>query len=289
VSELLERVERAVTERRLFARGQKILAAVSGGTDSMVLLRILHLLAPEHHWRILVAHFNHRLRGRASGADERLVRRTAARLGLEYVAGGADVKQAATRSGLSLEMAARKLRHEFLAQTARRHRVAVLALAHHADDQVELFFLRLLRGTGGEGLAGMKWRSRSPADQSIFLVRPLLDCTKAELLAFARAGKVTYRDDASNASVDILRNRVRHQLLPLLRKQYQPGVDKLVLRLMELVGAESEVVGELARDFLGRPNAGTRARSRTVNRGRPGPGRLRAAGDATALSQPILK
>jgi tRNA(Ile)-lysidine synthase len=249
VSELLQQVEAAVAERHLIGRGQKILAAVSGGVDSMVLLHLLHALAPKHRWQIVVAHFNHRLRGRASDADARLVHRTADRLGWPGVVGGANVREQAAKTGLSIEMAARKSRHEFLAQTARQHRAAVIALAHHADDQVELFFLRLLRGTGGEGLAGMKWHGPSPADPAVGLARPLLDVTKQELLAFAKANHVEFREDATNAGTDILRNRIRHELLPLLRKRYQPGIDSLVLRLMEIAGAEGEFAGEAAKWF----------------------------------------
>ena len=233
------------------ARGEKILVAVSGGVDSMVLLHALHGLAKKNRWKIAVAHFNHRLRGPASAADEKLVRRTAARLGLKYVAGGADVKAAAANAKISLEMAARKLRHEFLAQAARDLKISTVALAHHADDQVELFFLRLLRGAGGEGAAGMKWRSLSPAAKAVTLVRPLLDFSKAELTAFARATKMRFREDATNAGGDFLRNRIRNQLLPLLRRKYQPGVDQTVLRLMDIVGAESEVVSAAARNFGG--------------------------------------
>ncbi|HEY2329596.1 MAG TPA: tRNA lysidine(34) synthetase TilS [Verrucomicrobiae bacterium] len=247
MSELLQRVESAVNRRRLFVRGQKILVAVSGGADSMALLHVLDLLGKKHRWQISVAHFNHRLRGRASEADEKLVRATAKKLRLKFFGGGADVKKFSTQSKISVEMAARQLRHEFLARTARKDKISTVALAHHADDQVELFFLRLLRGTGGEGLAGMKWRSASPVDKAVLLVRPLLDFSKAELLAFAKENKICFRDDATNFSTDFLRNRIRNGLLPLLRKNYQPAVDKTVLRLMEIVGAEAEFVGNMAR------------------------------------------
>ena len=135
-------------------------------------------------------------------------------------------------------------------RVARAQKISTIALAHHADDQVELFFLRLLRGTGGEGLAGMKWRSPSPADQRITLVRPLLGFSKAELLACAQAGKIGFRDDGTNFSADFLRNRIRNELLPLLQKKYQPGLAKTVLRLMEITGAEAECVTATAREWL---------------------------------------
>lgn len=250
MSEFLQRTEREIQNRQLLSRGQKILVAVSGGADSMVLLHTLHLLAKENRWQISVAHFNHQLRGRASDTDEKLVRLTARKLRLKFFSGGGDVKAFAAQSKLSVEMAARKLRHEFLARIAREQKISTVALAHHADDQVELFFLRLLRGAGGEGLAGMKWRSPSPADKTVSLIRPLLGCTKTELLAFAGESKIRFRDDTSNFSTDFLRNKIRNELLPLLTKNYQPGLSKTVLRVMEIVGAESELVGELAQHWL---------------------------------------
>ena len=213
----------------------------------MTLLHALKELSQRHRWRLVVAHFNHRLRGHASDADENLVRKTAAKMKLPVAAEPADIRLFATKSRLSIEMAARKLRHEFLARVARKWNIKTVALAHHAGDQVELFFLRLLRGAGGAGLAGMKWRSPSPSDRKIALVRPLLDFSKAELLAFARENKIRFRDDATNSSTDFLRNRIRHELLPLLRRHYQPALDQTVLRLMKIVGAEAEFVGDAAQ------------------------------------------
>lgn len=253
VNEFLQRAETEIQKRQMLPRGQKILAAVSGGADSLVLLHVLHSLAKKNRWKISVAHFNHRLRGRASDADEKLVHRTARKLSLPFYVAGADVKKFAAQSKISVEMAARKLRHEFLARVAREQKNSVVALAHHADDQVELFFLRLLRGAGGEGLAGMKWQSSSPANWKITLVRPLLGFTKAEILEFANTEKIRFRDDATNFTSDFLRNRIRNELLPLLRKNYQPGIAKTVLRLMEITGAESEFVGATASAWLAKP------------------------------------
>ncbi len=246
MADLIHRIESSIQCRKLLKRGGKILVAVSGGLDSMVLLHALKKLSSRHEWKIVIAHFNHQLRGRASDADENLVRKTAAAMKLPFVAGRADVKQFSKKSKLSIEMAARKLRHDFFARAARKQKINTIVLAHHADDQVELFFLRLLRGAGGEGLAGMKWKSSSPADKTISLVRPLLDLGKSKLLQFARENKIAFRDDATNHSSDFLRNKIRNELLPFLRKNYQPGLNKSVLRLMEIVGAESDFVGVAA-------------------------------------------
>ncbi|MBW8864699.1 MAG: tRNA lysidine(34) synthetase TilS, partial [Verrucomicrobia bacterium] len=266
MSEFLQRAAAEISGRRLLAPGQKILVAVSGGVDSMVLLQTLHSLALQNRWRVHVAHFNHQLRGRASDADEKLVRRTAARLRLKFFGGGEDVKQFADRSKLSVEMAARKLRHEFLAATARKNKITTIVLAHHADDQVELFFLRLLRGTGGTGLAGMKWRSPSPADKRISLVRPFLNLPKQEILAYARRDKIRFREDVSNASNDFFRNRIRNELLPLLRKKYQPGLTGTVSRLMTIAGAEAEFASDMAGHWLARPQVAFEALPVAVQR-----------------------
>jgi tRNA(Ile)-lysidine synthase len=247
---LLEKINASIAAEKLFAEGERIVAAVSGGVDSMVLLFALHRLASAKGWRITVAHFNHQLRGGQSDADEKLVRRTARALKIPIIVGRGSVRAEARRRGWSIEMAARELRHQFLARAAERAKSGTLALAHHRDDQVELFFVRLLRGAGGEGLAGMKWRNASPVDDSICLTRPLLNSAKAELRQFATENHIEFSEDESNSSVEILRNRIRHQLLPLLRKEFQPALDTTILRAMDLIGAENEAARTLAREWL---------------------------------------
>lgn len=234
-------------------RTRAALVAVSGGLDSMVLLHVLHEIGRERGWRLAVAHLNHGLRGASSAADQRLVERTATRLGLPCVVEQADVRRHAREAGVSIEMAARELRHAFLARVARARRLTVIVLAHHADDQVELFLLRLLRGAGSAGLAGMKWRQPSPADRRIGLVRPLLNLRKAELHAFAKARRIPFREDASNRSLDYARNRIRRELIPFLVRRYQPALARVVLRHMQVLGAESEWLDTCACDWLRRP------------------------------------
>ena len=249
--DLPQQVEAVIRAKRLFRDGQKILVAVSGGLDSMALLALLHRLAVAHRWQLTVAHFNHLLRGQASEADEQLVRRQARALGWPVAVGRGAVKTLARRRGFSLEMAARELRQAFLVRAARQRGIATVATAHHADDQVELFFLRVLRGAGSAGLAGMQWAS-SPAGQDIAFVRPLLGHAKSDLAEFARAYGVPFSEDASNASLDILRNRVRHELLPLLRAKYQPALARCVLREMELARAEGDLISDLASQWFAR-------------------------------------
>ncbi len=249
VNGLLQQLELAVSGHSLFEQKGAILLAVSGGVDSIVLLHALHRLSPKHGWQLQVAHLNHGLRGRSSDADEKLVRRAADKLKLKISVEKVNVRSFAVKQKLSVEMAARQLRHEFLARVAREERIRTIALAHHADDQVELFFLRLLRGSGMEGLIGMQWAGPSPADPKISLARPLLGFFKEELLQYARAQNLRFREDQTNRSPDMLRNRLRHELLPLLKKHYQPALSQTTLRLMEIVRAESEFI-ERAMDDL---------------------------------------
>jgi len=249
VSEFVGLIEKSIRARGLFSNGQKILVGVSGGVDSMVLLEVLRQLSATHDLKLIAAHFNHQLRGRSSDADEKFVRQAAERLGIPFVAGRRNVKAFAQQQNISIEMAARRLRHKFFGEVARKKNVSVIALGHHADDQAELFFLRLLRGAGPEGLSGMKWSNPSPADPKILLARPLLGCSRSAIHQFAREEKINFREEKTNLSLDFLRNRVRHQLLPLLIKDYQPSLSRTIARVMELLQAESDFVADAAASW----------------------------------------
>ncbi len=216
----------------------------------MVLLHVLHHLSATQGWKLTVAHFNHQLRSAASDADEELVQATAGRLGLECISERGDVRAHQLKVKLSLEMVARGLRHRFFQETAGRLKIGTVALAHHADDQAELFLIRLLRGAGGQGLSGMKWRNPSPVSERLQLVRPLLDQTKAGLRAFARHRRIRFREDASNRSLAMLRNRIRGELLPLLASKYEPAVVPVILRTMEIIDAEARFAEQAAERWF---------------------------------------
>ena len=147
--------------------------------------------------------------------------------------------------------AARQLRHDFFARLARRLS-AVVALAHHADDQIETFFLRLLRGAGNRGLAGMQPVALSPIDPGVTLVRPLLGMHRAEIVAYSEEQGIAHREDASNTNTHFLRNRVRHELLPQLTEQFGASVSRQIVKAMQVAGDEADCIDDFAAAWLGR-------------------------------------
>ncbi len=208
------------------------LVAVSGGRDSVALLHALHAAG---HRKLTVVHLDHRLRGRASTADARFVARLAAKLGLPVLLGRADAAAYARERGLSLEHAARELRHVFFEACARRTRCRTVLLAHHADDQVETCLHNFLRGTGTAGLAGMRLRT---ALGRLFLERPLLGVRRAAIDAYVAAHRLRFREDATNAARDATRNRLRHDVLPALERAVGPAFAAAILRHADLAAAE---------------------------------------------------
>ncbi len=225
---------------RLVRSGDIVVVAVSGGSDSMALLECWSRVAGIQEVEIVVAHANHCLRGVESDLDESFVAQAAQLRGLKFIGQRLDVRAEAERCRVSLEMAARSLRHQFLAETAIDCGARTVSVAHHADDQTELVLLRFLRGAGGDGLAGMHWSGPSSANPGIRIVRPLLNVSKARILDFLADNRIDFRDDASNLDLSIPRNRVRHQLIPALIESYSPGLHSCLARTADLVGSDAE-------------------------------------------------
>ncbi|MFM7103868.1 MAG: tRNA lysidine(34) synthetase TilS [Verrucomicrobiota bacterium] len=227
-----------------------LVVAVSGGLDSMVLLDVLASLAGEWPLVLHVAHGHHGLRGAEADADARLVEEAARARGLDFSLGrlqpGTRGKAGTGRE--SVEMWARRRRHAFLADVARRAGARWIALAHHLDDQAELLLLRLLRGAGSTGLGGMHSPAPSPADPDLRLWRPLLDVRKTDLATHAAGAGLRWREDASNADRGIPRNRIRQEVLPALAAVAGPALPEILARTAELAAAEAEFLrGEALR------------------------------------------
>lgn len=250
---MLEGVAQNITTHSLIDSGEPVLLAVSGGLDSMVLLEIMSRLAARLSWKLGVGHVNHNLRGAESDADFAFVRESASRLSLPFFARSVDVQHFAEENGISIEMAARELRFQALAAQAKEFGSNKIALAHHSDDQVELFWMRLLRGNAGEGLRGMKWISDFPIPdeqfQALKLVRPMLNLSRSEIAEFASSTGVGFREDSTNLTTDYQRNQIRLEVLPNLRN-YQPGLNEITLRLIDVLGSEKDFLRSRATQWL---------------------------------------
>ena len=219
-----------------------VLVAVSGGVDSVALLRALAALKTTGRGRLAVAHFNHRLRADA-GQDAEFVAELAGRLELPIELGQADTAATARADGDGIEAAARHERYRFLQSAAERIGTRYVVTAHTADDQAETILHRIIRGTGIAGLAGM--RRVRPLGDAVTLLRPILAINRAEVLAYLTHLGQTHREDPSNASHAHTRNRIRHSLLPLLKADYNSEVMPALLRLGTAAGEAQRIIDHL--------------------------------------------
>jgi tRNA(Ile)-lysidine synthase len=231
-----------IREQQLVASREKLLVAVSGGPDSVCLLHILSELRQELDIELHVAHLNHQLRGAASDADADYVAKLAKRLNIPATVESRNVSAYQKRHRLSPEEAAREVRYAFLAEVATKVGAARVAVGHTADDHVETIIMHLLRGSGTRGLRGLLPVSRWPSsDTGLTIVRPLLEMTRTETAAYCRQHHLHPRADASNLSIEPLRNRVRHRLLPELRK-YNPQVMAALQRTARLAADDLDFI-----------------------------------------------
>ena len=247
---LRHRVIPALRSLGLLQERAPLLVAVSGGPDSLALLSILGALRQQYPLRLHVAHLNHGLRGPEAEEDARYVQEVSSRLGVPLTIESADVGSFRLRHRLSWEAAAREVRYSFLSRTAKAVGASVVALGHTADDQAETVLLHLLRGTGLQGLRGMlpfsRWRS-SDGFQKIALARPLLEVTRRETEAFCLASGLTPRYDSSNLEDRFTRNRIRRELIPLL-KQHNPSIQKALVRLAQTVSRDLAYIDEAVQE-----------------------------------------
>ena len=240
---LLHRIRAFALTHDLFRADSRVLAAVSGGADSIALA---HVLAELDRLRVLrfagVIHFNHQLRAE-SDSDESFVRETAATLGVPFLSDRDDVRGRAARGRLSIEVAARHARYAFFERARKAIGADRVALGHTRDDQAETVLLRLMRGAGPRGLSGMHPRNGT-------LVRPLLDCRRDELRAWLVDRGVAHVEDASNDDVSVPRNRVRKELLPLLAARFNPNIVDVLADEAELARAAWQWMDQASDEFL---------------------------------------
>lgn len=235
--------------RRCGIEKSRVLVAVSGGADSVAMLRGLATLASEFSLELVAAHLNHRLRGADSDADANWVRQLAAHLAIPAHIGVIGSDEWASL-GKGVEETARTLRYRFLEATAATFQAPTIALAHTSDDQSETVLHHILRGTGLAGLGGMSFvRTTSSGSR---LLRPMLSIRRAQVEEFLSDLKQDFRTDVTNADTAMTRNRLRHVVLPLLRSEINPQVDAAIFRLAEQANDVERMVRELASNLLTR-------------------------------------
>ncbi len=238
---LIERVRRYVAQHALWTADTRVVAAVSGGSDSVALFTLLQQAAAKGDCQLAgLAHLHHHIRGDAADGDALFCRDLAARAGVPAVIGDADVPALARRDGVSLEVAGRDARQRFYAKAQGTLRASCVAVAHSRDDQAETVLLRLVRGAGPAGLSGIAPRRGQ-------LVRPLLELSRVELQAYLDGIGQSWREDATNIDCAIPRNRIRHQVLPLLRELNQQA-DAALARAADIFRADAALLDGLANE-----------------------------------------
>jgi tRNA(Ile)-lysidine synthase len=248
IENLAPQVIRTIQTKGLLQKNDTVVIAVSGGADSVCLLHVLIQLKKKPGINLHVAHLNHGLRGHEAREDADYVTGLANKLDIPVTIEKRDVAAYRRQKRCSPEEAAREVRYQFLADVAKSARADVVAVGHTRDDHIETILLHLLRGTGTAGLRGLQFRSTIHTGKegiTLTLIRPLLDISRRETIDYCHAYGLNPRFDASNLSPEFLRNRVRHELIPLL-EQYNPSIDIALLRLGTIADADASYIEDEA-------------------------------------------
>jgi tRNA(Ile)-lysidine synthase len=241
-SNLYSRWSQEVKRSRYFHAGERVGVAISGGPDSNLLLEFMKRFSREAGLQLAAIHFNHKLRGEESDADERFVRQRAEALGIEFLRAEADTNQAAKAQARNLEAIARELRYRFFFSLLNCGKVDKIVTAHTANDQAETVLLRLLRGTGSKGLGGIY----PVLEGKVY--RPFLNVSREEIEREIQDRKLEFVIDASNRNLRFQRNKIRMELLPRLKNEFNREIVSLLADLSQRARADEEVLEQVARE-----------------------------------------
>lgn len=235
-TKLIDTLRHTVEKHALFKPGDTLVVGFSGGADSTALLYLLTSLK-DYSLKLIAAHLNHGLRGIDSDNDEEFCRLTSEKLGIQFITKKLNISTIAKKNHINLEDAGRQERISFFDEILRLNSATAVALAHHADDQTETVLMRLLRGSGMTGLSGICYKNEKG------YVRPLLDIPSTDLKNWLSQKKISWCEDATNNDIKYLRNRIRHQLIPLL-KSYNPSICQTINKTSDLMKTDDDFLQE---------------------------------------------
>lgn len=251
VQSLAKTIHGYITEKDLIRPGDRVGVAVSGGADSVALARLLLELRKDLGIVLSVVHFNHQLRGSESEKDERFVAELAAKYGLEFCCGRGDAKAFSAERKLSIETAARELRYEYFRELLVQGSLDKIATAHNLDDQAETVLLKLSRGAGTRGMAGIYPRVVMAGDYvGHAIVRPLLCARRKAVVAYLESMGQSWREDQSNRDLHHTRNRVRQRILPILERDLNPAIAQTLAETAEIARAEEQYWSEALQPLI---------------------------------------
>jgi len=242
---VLKTVEQTIKEYSMLQEEDNVLVGVSGGPDSIALLHVLSKISPKFSFRLGIAHLNHGIRGKDSDKDAAFVLSFAKHLNIPCYIEAADVQRYRRNHKLSLEQAARRVRYDFFHRLSKIYQFNKIALGHHLDDNTEMILMALFRGSGPLGLSGI------PPIRDNKIVRPLIRLTKSEIKEYLNASQLKFVIDRTNQDIRYLRNRIRHQLIPLLKDQYNPKISESLNRLAGIIRSEENWVKQFINPLYG--------------------------------------
>ena len=238
MSNLIKKVQNTCFQNDLFQKGDRILLAISGGPDSLALLNIFLNLQKKYSLELAVAHVNYNLRGDDSQKDKELVRKLAQKNNLKIF-----VKNVRVAKKNISENYLRNLRYDFFEKIRSKNNFDFIAVAHNADDQVETFLMRIVRGSGLSGLSAMKFKNN-------FIIRPLLATSRQEIIDYLKKNKIKYRIDKTNKKNFFFRNKIRNKLIPQLEKNFNPSVRETILNSLYSISEDSDFLENSAEKYF---------------------------------------
>lgn len=244
---LIKTIQNTAFQRQLWQKGSKIVLGVSGGPDSVCMLDIFAKLTPKYDLELIIAHINYGLRGKDSDKDEKFVRELAGKYGLKISILQEPNPWNSKSSALGKrkppsENELRNVRYNFFEKVRKENNFDSIAVAHNADDQVETFLMRVIRGSGLAGLSAMKYKNN-------FIIRPLLGISREKILEYLKTHKLKYRTDKTNKESLFFRNKIRNKLIPYLEKKFNPQIKKTIFSSINSIAEDADLLEKIASEF----------------------------------------